>query len=254
MLAELAAPMNAAQRAWATRRARDAARVEIAAIKAGVEQPSRAFDPDKPVVDLWLDDARVGCGQRRYIVLEVGTRWVKLFYPPQLALVTIDRVTFDRHAKPARDAKVRKLARIIRDNVAAAKKINEAAGKPVMPDGGARAKQALQILTQTEGDVCKIGSAFDPAMRLRTCQIANWHKLKLAFTLIVSNASLLESEVCNYLAPRSLGSEWFRIDPNELIDAIIGTAYRLSINFSFSGDKPVPRDWLFVASAGEART
>lgn len=146
MLAEIAAPMNAAQRAWATRRARDAARVEIATIKAGVTKPSPAFDPDKPVVDLWLDDARVGCGQRRFIVLEVGTKHVKLFYPPQLVLVTVDRVTFDRHAKPARDAKVRKLARIIRGNVASAKRINEAAGRPVMPDGGARAKQALKVL------------------------------------------------------------------------------------------------------------
>jgi hypothetical protein len=146
MLAEHAAPMNAAQRAWATRRARDAARVEIATIKAGVTKPSPAFDPDKPVIDLWLDDARVGCGHRRYIVLEVGTKHVKLFYPPQLVLVTVDRVTFDRHARPARDAKVRKLARIIRDNVAAAKRVNEAAGRPVMPDGGARAKQALAVL------------------------------------------------------------------------------------------------------------
>lgn len=146
MLAEHAVPMNAAAKAWATRRAHAAARVEIAAIKAGVTKPSPAFDPDKPVVDLWLDDARVGCGQRRYIVLEVGTKWVKLFYPPQLVLVTVDRVTFDRHARPARDAKVRKLARIIRDNVASAKRVNEAAGRPVMPDGGARAKQALKVL------------------------------------------------------------------------------------------------------------
>lgn len=146
MLAEHQAPLNAAQRAWATRRARDAARVEIATIKAGVTKPSPAYDPDKPVVDLWLDDARVGCGQRRYIVLEVGTKHVKLFYPPQLVMITVDRVTFDRHARPARDAKVRKLARIIRDNVAAAKRVNEAAGKPVMPDGGARAKQALRAL------------------------------------------------------------------------------------------------------------
>jgi hypothetical protein len=138
--------MSPAAKAWATRRARDAARAEIATIKAGVDKPSAAVNPDKPVVDLWLDDARVGCGQRRFIVLEVGTRWVRLFYPPQLALVTIDRVTFDRHAKPAKDAKVRKLARIIRDNVASAKRINEAAGKPVMPDGGARAKQALAVL------------------------------------------------------------------------------------------------------------
>lgn len=151
MLAELTPPMNAAQRAWATRRARDAARVEIATIKAGVAEPSRAFDPDKPVVDLWLDDVKVGCGVRRYVVLECGSKWVKLFYPPQLVLVTIDRVTFDRHAKPARNAKVRKLARIIRDNVASATRVNEAAGKPVMPDGGARAKQALRVLREGLG-------------------------------------------------------------------------------------------------------
>lgn len=106
------------------------------------------------------------------------------------------------------------------------------------------------ILDETDGNVCKIGSAFNPSTRLRACQIANWHKLKLVFTLTVSNATLLEREVRYYLAPRSIRSEWFRISPNELIDTIIGTAYRLSISFSFLGDRPIWRDWLFVASAG----
>ena len=146
MIAAPAEPMNAAQKAWATRRAQAAARSDIATLKAGVTKPSPAYDPEKPVVDLWLDDVKVGCGQRRYVVLEVGAKAVKLFYPPQLVMVTVDRLTFDRHAKPAKNAKPRKLARIIRDNVASAKRINEAAGRPVMPDGGARAKQALQVL------------------------------------------------------------------------------------------------------------
>lgn len=138
--------MNAAQKAWATRRARAEARSTIATIKRGVENPSPAYDASKPVVDLWLDDNRIGCGQRRFIVLECGTKAVKLFYPPQLATITVDRVTFDRHAKPAADAKPRKLARIIRDNVAQAKRVNEASGRPVMAEGGARSKQALQVL------------------------------------------------------------------------------------------------------------
>lgn len=138
--------MNAAQKAWATRRAREAARVEIATKAKGIKTPSPAYDPDKPVVDLWLDDSRVGCGQRRYIVLEVGTRLVKLFYPPRLIMLTIDRLTFDRHAKPAADAKPRTLRRIIRDNMAYAKRINEASGTNVMPEGGARAKQAIAVL------------------------------------------------------------------------------------------------------------
>lgn len=138
--------MNAAQKAWATRRARESARIEIATVKAGIKTASPAYDPNRPVVDLWLDDQRVGCGRRRYVVLEVGTKIVRLFYPPLLALVTIDRLTFDRHARPARDAKPRAIRRIIRDNIAMANRLNHGLAKPVMSDGGARAKQALELL------------------------------------------------------------------------------------------------------------
>lgn len=146
MLAETAPTMNAAQRAWATRRARDAARADIKTIAAGIEQPSAAYDPKKPVVDIWLDDAKVGCGMRRYVVLECGPRAVKLFYYPSLVTVTVDRLTFDRKAKPARDARKRKIAQIIRDNVALAERVNAQAGRPVMAEGGARAKQTLAVL------------------------------------------------------------------------------------------------------------
>lgn len=138
--------MNAAEKAWATRRARREARNMIATLKRGIENPSPAYDTDKPVVDLWLDDARIGCGRRRFIVLECGSKAVKLFYPPQLATITVDRITFDRHARPAADAKPRRLCRIIRDNIAQAKRVNAAAGRPVMAEGGPRARQALQVL------------------------------------------------------------------------------------------------------------
>lgn len=146
MLAETAAPMNAAQRAWATRRARDAARADIKTLNAGVDKPSAVLDPDKPVVDIDLDDVKLGCGMRRFVVLECGPRWVRLFYPPRLVAVRIDRLTFDRKARPAKDAKKRVLARIIRQNVENAKRINAEAGRPVMAEGEGAAKLALAVL------------------------------------------------------------------------------------------------------------
>ena len=146
MLLEAPVPMNAAQKAWATRRARDAARDDIKTLNVGVQVPSVAYDPSRPVVDLNIDDPRVGCGWRRYVVLECGTRWVKLFYYPLLTIVTIDRLTFDRKAKVAKDAKKRTISRIIRANLQQARRINAQAKKPVMAEGGVRAKQALAML------------------------------------------------------------------------------------------------------------
>jgi hypothetical protein len=140
------ATMNAAQKAWATRRARDAARADIVTLNKGVEAPSPALNESKPVVDLYLHDSPVGSGLRRYIVLECGPKWVKLFYYPSLTMVRIDRLTFDRKAKAAKDAKKRTLARIIRANVELAERINRQAGKPVMAEGGVWAKQALAVL------------------------------------------------------------------------------------------------------------
>ena len=146
MLAETPAPLNAAQKAWATRRARQAARDDIKTISAGVSTPAPAYDPKKPVVDIWLDDVKVGCGTRRFVVLECGPRWVKLFYYPTLSTIRIDRLTFDRKARLATDSKKRTIANIIRRNVEQAKRINEHARKPVMPEGGSAAKQALAVL------------------------------------------------------------------------------------------------------------
>lgn len=146
MLTESPAPMNAAQRAWATRRAREAARADIAVLNAGVTEPSNAFDPKKPVVDINIDDAKVGCGMRRYVVLDCGPRLVRLFYYPRLITLTVDRLTFDRKAKRARDADRKKISAIIRENVAMADRMNDAAGTLVMSDGGDAAVKALQVL------------------------------------------------------------------------------------------------------------
>jgi hypothetical protein len=146
MLKESPAPMNAAQRAWATRRAKAAARADQETLKAGVEAPSPALKTSKPVVDINIDHHAIGCGTRRYVVLDCGPRLVRLFYYPTLTAVTIDRLTFDRKAKYARDAKRDTIARIIRQNQQLADKINNQAKAIVMPDGAADAVKALEVL------------------------------------------------------------------------------------------------------------
>lgn len=146
MLRSSPEPLNAAQKAWATRRARDAARADIAVLNAGVTEPSAAFNPKKPVVDLDIDDAKVGCGMRRYVVLDVGPRLVRLFYYPLLATVVVDRLTFDRKARSAKKTDPQVISRIIRENLARVDRINDAAGTLVMSDGGPSTALALQVL------------------------------------------------------------------------------------------------------------
>src|ERR1700724_1969420 len=116
--------MNAAQRAWATRRATAAARADIVTLNQGVAAPAPAFKENKPVVDIALDDPKVGCGLRRYVVLDCGPRLVRLFCYPTLTTITIDRLTFDRKAKYARDSKAARITAIIRRNLKLADKIN----------------------------------------------------------------------------------------------------------------------------------
>jgi hypothetical protein len=48
-------------------------------------------------VSVWLDHAAVGCGFRRFTVLTVGRRWVKLLYLPTLATVDQDRAELERN-------------------------------------------------------------------------------------------------------------------------------------------------------------
>jgi len=91
------------------------------------------------IVDLYLADSRVGGGLRRYVVLREGRKWVSLFHFPNLSSLTVDRATYDRKASEARDAKPRTIKRIIRRNLAQAKRLG-------LPDGGARTKQALEVL------------------------------------------------------------------------------------------------------------
>jgi hypothetical protein len=146
MLNQSPAPMNAAQRAWQTRRAKMAIQADRETLKAGVATPAPAFKESKPVVDIDIDHHATGCGMRRFVVLDCGQRLVRLFYYPTLTTIAIDRLTFDRKAKYARDSKPSKIAEIIRRNVALADKINEQARSIVVSDGGADVSKALEVL------------------------------------------------------------------------------------------------------------
>jgi hypothetical protein len=140
--------MNAAQKAWATRRARDAARADIQTLNAGIETPAPALKTSKPIVDIEVDHHAIGCGTRRFIVLDCGPRTVRLFSYASLIAINVDRLTFDRKAKYARDAKRITIARILRQNLKQADRINAEARKASdrVSDGGADAAKALEVL------------------------------------------------------------------------------------------------------------
>jgi len=76
---------------------------------------------------------------------------VRLFYFPRLTAIEVDRVTFDRWAKPAQKVSARRTAQLIRDGIQNAQRINDEAQDDIMPTGGRDAELALIRLCQAEG-------------------------------------------------------------------------------------------------------
>jgi hypothetical protein len=167
--------LNAAQKAWATRRARaaalgsamlivPAAPMAVAAIAAPVivhrssdvvYRPYAA--PVEPVIEaitefrpvlLWLDNAEVGCGERLFVVLGMSSKKVRLFYASTLTTIEVARDTFDRQHVPvgARRVSRDRMAKIVRDRIAFADRLNDQNGKEVMNDGGKNAQDALALI------------------------------------------------------------------------------------------------------------
>jgi hypothetical protein len=134
--------MNAAQKAWATRRARLAETGGIP-VAAPIKRPATAIDrvaailePKRemtagekaaetkrleaqaradaelmrkgianapaitsPTVTMWVDDAKVGCGIRQFVVIEADSRWVRMFHVATLQEIRVTRLEFDRYAR-----------------------------------------------------------------------------------------------------------------------------------------------------------
>lgn len=156
--------LSPARKAWITRRAKALVRPVVFPPPAApipsapttwmtpsVAPPPPELQPvtELQVVELWLDDAVVGCGQRRFIVLDQSTREVRLFYAPLLATTTVPRRIFDAHHMPARKVRRKVIAEIIRARRTVADRVNAEATKVVMPDGGAFAVRALELLEGT---------------------------------------------------------------------------------------------------------
>jgi hypothetical protein len=94
------------------------------------------------MVELWLDRQDVGCGQRRYVVIEICVRVVRLFSATKLITIEVDRGEFDRYARPVR-AKANTVTGIIKNNQRLADRINAAAQTTIITDGGANAVRAI---------------------------------------------------------------------------------------------------------------
>lgn len=135
--------LSPAHRAWETRRAKAEGRAAIEAAKvAAVAPPEPSPVADARHVQLWLDRQDVGCGYRRYTVLEIGDRVVRLFSAAKLITIEVDRREFDRWAKPVRH-KGTTVAGIIKNNQRLADRINAAAQSTIINDGGADAVRAI---------------------------------------------------------------------------------------------------------------
>src|ERR1700692_273405 len=108
--------LSPAQRAWETRRAKAEGRAIVEARHIEIAAPV-TLSPlgEARMVSLWLDRQDVGCGLRRYIVLDVGAPLVRLFSAAKLLTIEVDRNEFDRYARPVR-AKARTISAIIKTN------------------------------------------------------------------------------------------------------------------------------------------
>lgn len=115
------AEMTAGQKAAETRKAFLAARADLETLRQGVQE--RAAFGEGDAVTLYVDDAKIGCGERLFVVSGISGRTVTLFQPSMLKSVTVDRLSFDRHAKPS-DAPVSRLADRISTNATQADRLS----------------------------------------------------------------------------------------------------------------------------------
>jgi hypothetical protein len=135
--------LSPAQRAWETRRAKAEGRAIVEARKIEIATPVTVSPlGEAKMVTLWLDRLDVGCGLRRYIVLDIGARLVRLFSAAKLLTIEVDRAEFDRYARPVR-GKAKAVSTIIKANQRLADRINGAAQTIIIPDGGADAVRAI---------------------------------------------------------------------------------------------------------------
>jgi hypothetical protein len=92
------------------------------------------------VVEVYVDEARIGCGYRRFVVLSIGRKWALLFHAPTLHQVKFDRGTLATSARSIESAPTA-VATIIRRNLKTAKRF-------VLKHSPRAAKLALSVITK----------------------------------------------------------------------------------------------------------
>lgn len=137
--------LSPAQKAWETRRAKAAGHALQERQKAIEITAAPSPLSDARMVEIELDRADIGCGRRRYVVLDIGARVVRLFAAPSLITINVAREEFDRRARSVKH-NAATVTGIIRRNIALADRVNDKAGTLVLTDGGPDAVQALRVL------------------------------------------------------------------------------------------------------------
>jgi hypothetical protein len=167
-----AARSAAAQKAWATIRARKAAALASTAVApvapVAIEVPAAIVNvstdatlvtlpvapsplwvaaPEFVACSMYVDDVAVGCGWHRFVVVETNDRCVRLFHPTRLVTVIVSRKSFDKHAKIDRHQRkaAKAITSIVRGNLAVVDRANDAAMAPVLSDGGETTRRVLAL-------------------------------------------------------------------------------------------------------------
>ena len=74
---------------------------------APVSAPAKNSLPTPQVghmVTMWVEDVKLGCGLRQFVVLEIGAKWCRLYSAAALTELRVTREEFDKYAKPYRSA------------------------------------------------------------------------------------------------------------------------------------------------------
>lgn len=88
--------MTAGEKAAETKRLEAQARADAEALRKGFGESAIT----SPTVTMWIDDAKIGCGIRNFVVIEAGPRWVRMFHVATLQEILVTRIEFERYARP----------------------------------------------------------------------------------------------------------------------------------------------------------
>jgi len=105
-------------------------------------------------VEVYLDHAKVGSGRRCYVVVEIGRKWITLFYDARLVRIRESLAAFRRGSPRHVDVRPNRLRRLIEERRRQFKRFNREAeerktDRPC-PFTVAHVRAALALLTPAQ--------------------------------------------------------------------------------------------------------